>query len=65
MVSCPPNGMEVDQCFVTVYCRVTMGLLVLVWRPLLVGRVWEFPSSLSMIIDDDDVIGPIKKYILI
>ena len=65
MVSCPPNGMGADQCFVMVYCRVTTSLLVLVWRPLLVGRVWEFPSSLSMIIDDDEVIGPIKKYILI
>ena len=59
MVSCPPNGMEADQ-FVTVYCQATTSLLVLVWRPLLVGRVWEFPSSLPMITDDNDVIGPIS-----
>ena len=37
-----------------------MGLLVLVWRPLLMGRVWEFPLSLLTITDDDDVIGPIS-----
>ena len=38
-----------------------MGLLILVWRPLLVGRVWEFLSSLPTIIDDDDdMIGPIS-----
>ena len=51
--------MEADQ-FVTVYCQATTSLLVLVWRPLLVGQVWEFPSSLPMITDDDDVIGPIS-----
>ena len=37
-----------------------MGLLILVWRPLLVGRVWEFPSSLPTITNDDDMIGPIS-----
>ena len=37
-----------------------MGCLVLVWRPLLVGRVWEFPSSLPTITDNNDVIGPIS-----
>ena len=37
-----------------------MGLLVLVWQPLLVGRVWEFLSSLPTIKDDDDMIGPIS-----
>ena len=39
-----------------------MSLLVLVWRPLLVGRAWESFSSQPMVTDDaDDMIGPIKE----
>ena len=60
MVSCPPNGMEVNQCFVTVHGWTKVSLLVLVWRPLLVGRAWESFSSQPTVTDDaDDMIGPI------
>ena len=33
-----------------------MDLFVLVWQPLLVGRIWESSSSLPMITNDDDMI---------
>ena len=37
-----------------------MSLLVLVWRPLLVGQAWESFSSQPTVTDDaDDMIGPI------
>ena len=37
-----------------------MDLFVLVWRPLLAGRIWESSSSLPMITDDDDMIESIS-----
>ena len=61
MVSYPPNGMEVNRCFVTVHGWMEKSLLVLVWRPLLVGRAWESFSTLSTVTDDfEDMIGPIR-----
>ena len=59
MVGYPPNGMEADQCFVTVHWWVKMDLFVLVWRPLLQGRIWKSSLSLPVITNDDDMIGSI------
>ena len=59
MVGYPPNSMEVDQCFVTVHWWVKIDLFVLVWRPLLQGRIWKSSLSLPVITDDDDMIGSI------
>ena len=60
MVGYPPNGMEADQCFVTVHWWVKMDLSVLVWWPLLPGRIWKSFLSLLEITDDDDMIGSIN-----
>ena len=60
MVGYSPNGMEADQCFITVHWWAKMDLFVLVWRPLLAGWIWKSSSSLPMITNDDDMIGSIN-----
>ena len=60
MVDYPPNGMEADQCFVTVHWWVRMDLPVLVWWPLLPGRIWVYSSSLIVVMDNENMIESIS-----